>query len=384
MRDDIERLIEIEADADAERIMDETTTATAVAIRDERDRSLAPANVLPSPVEWEATMALARTIAATTFVPEAYRGQPEAVVAAILTGRELGIGPMQALREIHMIDGRAAFSATLMLAQMRRRGLMIVDSESTPTRAWIHARRSDTGEAAEVEWTIEEAEAISRRGKPLTSGDNWRNYPADMLWARAVGRLARRLGGDLLGGLHYAAEEVRDFDDGDAGGYGGGAGYEAAARDVQPWKDLLPGAVKVTDVDSCAAVRYGQERLYPRLDWASVEESAGVFAEKGKAQAQWSAAAWGRHWNRLANAVVRAQDLAGGGDFPPPSEEQIVEAYEWAFDGYVIPAEAFDVDDVDATGGPESDEPEPTSTDKGEGVADPEEANESAGEGDSG
>ena len=31
---------------------------------------------------------------------------------------------------------------------------------------------------------------VTRRGKKLVDGDNWKNYPADMLWARAVSRLA--------------------------------------------------------------------------------------------------------------------------------------------------------------------------------------------------
>jgi hypothetical protein len=167
---------------------------------------------LPSPKEWEAVLALATTLHTTEFVPRAYRGKPEAVAAAILAGRELGIGPMQSLRDIHMIDGRPAFAANLLMAQLRRGGLTIIESQSTNEHARIVARRRDTGETAEVEWTMEEAD---RAG--LTSKTNWRTFPADMLWARCVGRLARRLGSDLVAGMPYTAEEVADFEDDYAG-----------------------------------------------------------------------------------------------------------------------------------------------------------------------
>lgn len=334
----------------------------AVAIREEREQAQPPANVLPSPAEWEATLAVARAIAATQFVPEAYRGQPEAVVAAILTGRELGIGPMQALREIHMIDGRAAFSASLMLSQMRRGGLVIVDSESTAERAFIRARRSDTGEEATVEWTMAEADKILRGSKPLTASAGWKNYPSDMLWARCVGRLARRLGGDLLGGMHYAAEEVRDFDG--EGGYGG-SGYDTAAREVDPAKELLPGAIAVKDAATAEAVRAAVERIAPTLDLAAAEAEAGEHAE-GRAQGEWQAAAWGRHWMRLANVVVRAQNIVGG-DFPPPHNAQVAEAWAWAFSGHDI-AEALE--------GPETPGEERVGPEGGEPAADAQEGNQ--------
>lgn len=57
---------------------------------------------------------LARGIAGTDFVPDAMRGKPAAVTAAILTGRELGVGPMTALAHIHIVKGKPGQSAQLM------------------------------------------------------------------------------------------------------------------------------------------------------------------------------------------------------------------------------------------------------------------------------
>src|SRR5690606_14664414 len=37
------------------------------------------------------------------FVPDAFVGNPGAVLAALMTGAEIGIGPMQAMRSIHVV-----------------------------------------------------------------------------------------------------------------------------------------------------------------------------------------------------------------------------------------------------------------------------------------
>src|SRR5258708_13172384 len=54
---------------------------------------------------------LANVIAPTEFVPAEYRDNPPAVAAAILAGRELGIGPMTALRHVQMVKGTPTLTA---------------------------------------------------------------------------------------------------------------------------------------------------------------------------------------------------------------------------------------------------------------------------------
>lgn len=187
-----------------------------------RERAVGPTQTIPALAELNAISVVAERLASSGIVPEAYRRKPDDVVAAILMGRELGIGPMQSLKDIAVIDGRPALSAHLQLAVLRRAGVQIVESEVTDDRAYIKARRPD-GEVGAVEWTYAEAEKVkSKKGQVLVDKDNWRNYRQDMLWARAVGRWTRRYGSDLVAGMPYTAEEVRDFDDdSDPYGYGG-------------------------------------------------------------------------------------------------------------------------------------------------------------------
>jgi hypothetical protein len=65
-----------------------------------------------------------------------------------------------------------------------------------------------------VEFTMEQAKrVVSKQGKPLVEGRAWKNYPEDMLWARAVSRLCRRLFPDLLSGMTYTPSELSEIDD---------------------------------------------------------------------------------------------------------------------------------------------------------------------------
>lgn len=211
-----------EAEALAEAEAGDTGLAAVVRETEEKAlaiREAAPA-LIPSAAEFTAMREMAATIANTQMVPMAYRGKPDDVIAAILTGREMGLGPMQSLRDIYVVDGKPSLSAMLLLAQLRKGGIQILESVTTRERAWLRARRADTGEVCEVEWTYEEASKIVSRGKSLVAKDNWQNYPEDMLFARCVGRLARRLGPDLIGSVvPYASEELEDWDDFEGGRY---------------------------------------------------------------------------------------------------------------------------------------------------------------------
>jgi hypothetical protein len=339
--DAVEITAEEEKTPGTEVSLPEQIESQAVAIREEREAPQPPAAVLPSPGEWEATMTMARTIANTTFVPKAYRGNPEAVVAGILYGREIGLGPMQALQKVHIIDGKPSLAAEEMLAQMRRGGLVILKSGSTKERAFIHARRSDTGEEAEVEWTIEDAIDAG-----LNTKANWEKYRQDMLWARCVGRLCRRLGSDMVGGMVYAAEEMQDWDE---GGYGGSGydtpGTETPVGKLTNWRDprFDPGNSLAKDAPSgWREIGKLALELDPTLpDWIS-EAVQKLYGSPVKELPDDKGSEAGR---RIANVLTRIRDeLFSAGDFPPPSADDYKKMFAWAFGGVAVegPGTPFD------------------------------------------
>ena len=158
----------------------------------------------PSAGELEQTWLLADRFSRTEFVPTALRGKPEAVMACMLAGRELGIGPMQALQKIHIIQGRPTLSAELMASLVRRAGHRLRTIESTAATATVEGARHDDPDAPEkITFTLEDAKRAGLVGK-----DVWKAYPTAMLWARAVSALCRRLFPDVLAGMSYTREEL--------------------------------------------------------------------------------------------------------------------------------------------------------------------------------
>lgn len=157
---------------------------------------------------------LANELARTNFVPSALRGKPAEILACILTGDELDLPPMTALKSVHVIEGRPSLSAEVMRALVTRAGHLVWFEEVSSRSVTICARRREWDSPdwagpimvnATVTWTTEDAQ---RAG--LLKRDNWRKYPRAMLKARATGEIMRDLFGDVLAGIGLTREEAVD------------------------------------------------------------------------------------------------------------------------------------------------------------------------------
>lgn len=156
---------------------------------------------------WQVLAAIAETVAKTEFVPAGLRGRKPAIMAALLYGDELGVGPMAALKGIDVIDGNptvdAALSTSLIYKaghKLRREELR--DEQGVFLGCVAHGERAD-GTRDSFTFTLAMA---ARAG--LMSKNNWKNYPEAMCWARAVTQLARILFPDVFMGALYGGEEV--------------------------------------------------------------------------------------------------------------------------------------------------------------------------------
>lgn len=134
-------------------------------------------------------------------------GSTEEVVATILSvmllARELGFSPMQAVSGgINNINGKFEISARLMNQAIRNRGHKIQVLTLTDEVCRIIGQRRDTGEEMEVIYHIEEA----RRSGLVRDNSPWKKVPQDMLFARAISRLARRLYPDCIGSCYVEGE----------------------------------------------------------------------------------------------------------------------------------------------------------------------------------
>jgi hypothetical protein len=148
---------------------------------------------------------LAQRIASTEFVPKAFHKRPEAVLAALLSGAERGLGPMESLRSINVIEGRPSLSAEAMRALVFAAGHEIEIIETNAQRAVVIGRRAGSEiSSPQFIWTMDRA----KRARLITK-TNWQSYPEAMLLARATADLCRALFPDVIAGL-AVSEELGD------------------------------------------------------------------------------------------------------------------------------------------------------------------------------
>lgn len=132
-------------------------------------------------------------------------GDQAGVMMIMLSARELGIPPMQALNGgLSIIQGKVEISAKMMGAMIRKAGHDFVPKEHTDTKCVMWGKRGDNGRELEVSFTLEEAKTAGI----FKAGGGWTKWPKDMLFARALSRIGRQLFGDVVG-MGYVEGEIK-------------------------------------------------------------------------------------------------------------------------------------------------------------------------------
>lgn len=152
---------------------------------------------------------LAKALSASgDMVPKHFQGKPEATMAAIVRGMEVGLAPMQALANIAVINGRASIWGDAIPALLQRAGHMIdseVSGEGDARKATATLTRAD-GRTIVRTFSVGDAKKAGLWGKQ----GPWQQYPDRMLANRARAFAARDGAADALMGLQVA-EEVSDY-----------------------------------------------------------------------------------------------------------------------------------------------------------------------------
>jgi hypothetical protein len=157
-------------------------------------------NIIPNTQEWQVLQAIARNASSSGLYSG--MGNEQKILMILLAARELGIKPMMALNGgLWNIQGKIEISARLMNFMIRRAGHSIIVKEINNQKCVLEGKRADSGDSFTVQFTIEEAH---RAG--LTTRDVWKKYTEDMLYARAMSRLARRLFPDVIGTAYVEGE----------------------------------------------------------------------------------------------------------------------------------------------------------------------------------
>jgi hypothetical protein len=127
----------------------------------------------------------------------------------LLAAKELGISPMLALNGgIWNIMGKIEISARMMTSMIRKAGHSIVIKECNNSKCIIEGRRRDNGDSFTTEFSMDDAVKAG-----LANKDVWKKFTQDMLYARALSRLARRLFADIIGTAYVEGEVRAEIED---------------------------------------------------------------------------------------------------------------------------------------------------------------------------
>lgn len=237
-----------------------------------------------APEEWQALRESARAIVRSGFLPRAI-STPEKAVTLMLAGRELGLGPMQSIRAIHVIDGKPVMSADLMAGLVHRRipGALLRVVETTDERCVVDAGRPGQ---QPTRFTFALADA-QRAG--LVAKENWRRYPRAMLRARCLSEAARAVFPDVLLGV-YDPDELGAVTD-DAGEIvvmPVHAAEQSRPAEQEPQRDQLVGGLLASIGDASSATELDEAKSCAREVWHSLSRStrATVAAAIAAAEAR--------------------------------------------------------------------------------------------------
>ena len=137
------------------------------------------------------------------------RKSPEELYIIVQKARSMGINPLDALNGgmYCIAGGKVEISAQMMNSIIRSKGHSIQQNleKSSSTCCSLIGKRADNGDTWTVSFSIEDA----RRAGIVKENGPWTKYPEQMLFARALSKLARQLFADIIMDA-YVEKEISD------------------------------------------------------------------------------------------------------------------------------------------------------------------------------
>lgn len=162
------------------------------------------------PTTLQEAMKFSDILASSTMVPRDFQNKPGNVLVAIQWGREVGLGPLQALQNIAVINGRPSIWGDAAIALVRGHPDCLsvqegVEGEGDTRQGWCEVTRR--GEAPQRRtFSVADAKRAGLWGK----AGPWQQYPDRMLQLRARGFAIRDVFPDALRGV-MTREEAEDM-----------------------------------------------------------------------------------------------------------------------------------------------------------------------------
>lgn len=144
---------------------------------------------------------------------------PQKVLTVIQTGKEMGMKPMTALNNIHVIKGRTVISAAMLGALLKARNIEFIwtkdyfeeESGKIVTELEFEFISRVSGQPKTTRFSISWGQ-MELAG--YTTKDNWAKYPKEMMRARCLAYAVRALFPEVLLGFYTDSEIVDAMDTG--------------------------------------------------------------------------------------------------------------------------------------------------------------------------
>ena len=130
-------------------------------------------------------------------------------IVKVQAGLELGVPPIASMAGIHIVEGKPTLSSGLIASRIKASGkYRFVVKKHTETECELEFKEKldGTWESVGVStFTMTDASKAGIGGRA-----NWKRYPKNMLFARAISNGARWYCADIFTGSVYTTEEIQD------------------------------------------------------------------------------------------------------------------------------------------------------------------------------
>jgi hypothetical protein len=163
-----------------------------------------------APTTFAEAMDFSKQLAKSDMVPAGFRNKPENILLAIQWGMEVGLGPMQALQSVAVINGKPSVFGDALLGMVKGSPacedvIERFEGSGDELAAICEAKR--VGKTPVIaRFSVADAKKAGLWGKQ----GPWQSYPRRMLQMRARGFALRDAFPDVLRGV-ITAEEAADY-----------------------------------------------------------------------------------------------------------------------------------------------------------------------------
>lgn len=162
---------------------------------------------------FEHAQRVAKMIAASSLVPQAYQGKVENVMIAMEMSNRMGISPLMVMQNLHIVKGNPGWSGSFVIAMVNgsKRFDDNLEFEFSGTAdeygcIAFTSRKGKRVESTKVDWKMVKGEGWLNK-----EGSKWKTMPDQMFRYRSAAFFGRAHTPDLLMGMQ-TADEIMDVD----------------------------------------------------------------------------------------------------------------------------------------------------------------------------